>query len=212
MTLTGRERPRALYVGAASGDDSSFGEATCALLIAAGASEVLWPKVTGKRRQVAAARKAIGAVDLIFVGGGDVEAGMSALRNADLVAPLKAAADRGAVFAGMSAGSIMLGERWIRWPHEDAGDDEAETYECLGLAPCSVDTHGEADEWAETRSFVAVRAREQKRKAVAYAVPSGGALVVAADGTISAHGRRVPVFGARPRKEATIETTLSPSE
>ena len=48
----------------------------------------------------------------------------------------------------------------------------------LGLAPCSLDTHGEADEWRETRSFVAVRARELERKAKAYGVPSGGALLV----------------------------------
>lgn len=212
LALTGREDPRALYIGAASGDDPDFGEALCALLVAAGAREVLWPKLTGKRRQIAAARNAMEAVDLIFVGGGDVEAGMQALQDADLTAALKAAADRGAVFAGMSAGSIMLGERWVRWPREDARDDEAETYECLGVARCSLDTHGEGDDWAETRSFVAVRARELKRKAKAYGIPSGGALVVTRGGTISACGQPVPVFVAGPHKEATIETTLSPDE
>jgi len=210
--LTGRKDPRALYIGAASGDDAGFGDALCALLVAAGARDVLWPKLTGKRRQAAAAREAIETVDLVFVGGGDVEAGIQVLRDAALVAPLQAAADRGTVFAGMSAGSIMLGERWVRWPHEDAGDDEAETYECLGVAACSLDTHGEGDDWAETRSFVAVRAREQKRKARAYAIPSGGALVVTPGGTISACGQPVPVFVAGPHKEATIETTLSPDE
>jgi peptidase E len=210
LRLTRREQPRALYVGAASGDHRSFGEATCALLTAAGAGDVLWPKLTGKRRERAAARAALETVDFVFVGGGDVEAGIEALQQSDLIAAVTAAAERGAVFAGMSAGAIMLGERWVRWPHEHAGDDEAETYECLGVARCSLDTHGEADDWAETRTFVAVRARELKRKAKAYAVPSGGALVVTAGGTISACGQPVPVFVAAPRKEARIETTLSP--
>jgi cyanophycinase-like exopeptidase len=210
LLLTGREAPRALYIGAASDDDPAFGEALCAVLAAAGAREVLWPRLTGKRRELAAARAALEAVDLIFVGGGDVEAGMQALREADLIASVVAAADRGAVFAGMSAGAIMLGERWIRWPHGHAGDDEAETYECLGVAPCSLDTHGEDDDWVETRAFAAVRARELRRKARAYGVPSGGALVVGAGGTIAACGQPVPVFVAAPHKEATIETTLSP--
>jgi hypothetical protein len=80
----------------------------------------------------------------------------------------------------------------------------------LGVARCSLDTHGEGDDWAETRTFVAVRARESKRKARAYGVPTGGALVVSAGGTIAACGRPVPVFVAAPHKEATIETTLSP--
>jgi hypothetical protein len=123
---------------------------------------------------------------------------------------LTAAAERGAVFAGMSAGAIMLGERWVRWPHANAGDDEAETYECLGLACCSLDTHGEGDGWVETRAFVSVRARESNRRAKAYGVPTGGALVVSAGGTIAACGKPVPVFVAAPHKEATIETTLSP--
>jgi peptidase E len=210
LSLTRQAGPTALYVGAASGDDPSFGEALCALLTAAGAGEVLWPKLTGKRRELAAARAALETVDFVFVGGGDVEAGIEALQRADLIAAVTAAAKRGAVFAGMSAGAIMLGERWVRWPRGDAGDDEAETYECLGVARCSLDTHGEADDWAETRAFVAVRARELKRKAKAYAVPSGGALVVTAGGTISACGRPVPVFVGAPHKEATIETTLSP--
>jgi peptidase E len=133
---------------------------------------------------------------------------MDVLRETDLVGQLRAAAARGAVFAGMSAGAIMLGERWVRWPSPDAGDDEAETYECLGLAPCSLDTHGEGDEWGETRSFAAVRARELARKAKAYGVPSGGALIVSSGGKLQARGRPVPVFAARPQGDVKIETTL----
>lgn len=208
LRLTRKQAPSALYIGAANGDDESFGTALCAVLAAAGAAGVAWPKLAARSRAADAARKALARVDFVFVGGGDVEAGVAVLRRAKLVADLHAAAARGVVFAGMSAGAIMLGRRWLRWPRADAGDDEAETYECLGLAPCSVDTHGEGDEWSETRSFVAVRARELGRKARAYGVPSGGALVVSGSGKMRARGQRVPVFTALPGKHGKIERTL----
>lgn len=205
---TRKEAPSALYIGAANGEDETFGTALCGLIAAAGANDVIWPKLAVRRRDRAAARKALAHVDFVFVGGGDVEAGMEVLRKAELVAELRAAAARGAVFAGMSAGAIMLGERWVRWPRPDAGDDEAETYECLGVAPCSLDTHGEGDEWRETLSFVAVRAREVARKVKAYGVPSGGALVAGSGGKMRARGKPVPVFAGLPRGGAKIERTL----
>jgi peptidase E len=208
MRLTRKEAPKALYLGVASGDDTTFGTALCALLGAAGAVDVFWPKLAKRRRDKVVARKTLERVDFVFVGGGDVEAGMDVLRRAQLIAALQAAAARGVVFAGMSAGAIMLGERWIRWPRADAGDDEAETYECLGIAPCSLDTHGEGDDWGEARSFAAVRARELKRKAKAYGIPSGGALIVASSGRMRARGQPVPVFAANPRYTAKIERTL----
>ena len=133
---------------------------------------------------------------------------MAVLRRAQLGANIHAAAARGVVFAGMSAGAIMLGKRWIRWPHEDAGDDEAETYECLGLAPCSLDTHGEGDKWREARSFAAVRAREVGRKSRVHAVPSGGALVVGRGGKMHARGESVPVFTALPGRASKLEGRL----
>jgi hypothetical protein len=76
------------------------------------------------------------------------------------------------------------------------------------VAPCSLDTHGEGDGWRETRSFAAVRARETGRKARAYAVPSGGALVVGSGGKMHARGRAVPVFAALPRRAARMEREL----
>jgi peptidase E len=209
LELTRKDAPRALYLGAASGDDASFGEALCTLIEAAGAAEVVWPKVAARPRDKARAVKALAEVDFVFVGGGDVDSGMEVLRRSELIAPLQAAAERGAVFAGMSAGAIMLGERWVRWPRADAGDDEAETYECLGVVPCSVDTHGEDDDWGETRSFAAVRARELERKAKAYGVPSGGALLVTGSGKVQALGRPVPVFAALPSGNVKIEKTLA---
>ncbi len=208
VRLTRKQAPTALYLGAASGEDDSFGTALCALIAAAGAKDVIWPKLAVRGRDRAAARKALETTDFVFLGGGDVEAGMDVLREAKLVAALRAAAARGAVFAGMSAGAIMLGDRWVRWPRADAGDDEAGTYECLGIASCSLDTHGEDEEWSETRSFVAVRARETGRKVRAYGIPSGGALLAASSGRMVARGKAVPVFTALPSRDPKVERTL----
>jgi peptidase E len=201
-----------LYVGVASGDDPTFGTALGTLMTDAGARRVLWPKLAGHRKQTTQMRQALADVDLVFVGGGDVEAGVQALRDADLVDDLHAAAKRGVVFVGMSAGSIMLGERWIRWPREGASDDEAETYECLGIAACSLDTHGEGDRWQETQSFAAVRARELGKKARAYGVPSGAALVIHCDGAMQARGDAVTVFAALPNRKAKVEKKLEADE
>ena len=209
VALTRKEAPTALYLGAANGDDASFGAGLCGLIASAGVADVIWPKLAKRRRDEGKARDALAQVDFVFVGGGDVEAGMDVLHRAQLVADIRAAADRGVVYAGMSAGAIMLGERWIRWPRADAGDAEAETYECLGLAPCALDCHGEADGWTEARSFAAVRARELKRKAKVYGVPSGGALIARSGGKMLARGEPVPVFAAPPRGTAAIERTLA---
>ena len=208
LRLTDKEKPLALYVGAANHDDRGFGAALSDLLEAAGTHKVLWPKLSGKKKESAKARQALEDVDLVFVGGGDVEEGIRVLHEADLIRDFRTAAKRGVVYVGMSAGAIMLGERWIRWPRADAGDDEAETYECLGVAPCSLDTHGEGDGWLETQSFAAVRARELGKKARAYGVPSGGALVIAADGSLEARGEPVPVFAALPNRKAKLESKL----
>ena len=50
--------------------------------------------------------------------------------------------------------------------------------------------------------------RELGKKARAYAVPSGGALVIGPDGTVRARGEPVPVFAALPNRKANIEETL----
>lgn len=208
LQATGARHPSALYIGAANGDDRGFGEALCVLLKMAGAERVFWPKLK-ERRMRAKTVAILEEADFVFVSGGDVEEGMRVLQGADLVAPLHAAAARGATFAGMSAGSIMLGKRWIRWPHAHAKDDEAETYECLGIAGCSLDTHGEDDDWNEARAFVSVRANELGKKAYAYGIPSGGALVVAAGGQARALGAPCKLFVATPQRAAKLDSVLA---
>src|SRR6185312_14218225 len=74
LKRTGKDKPRVLYVGAASGDDATFGAALGALMTGAGAGRVLWPRLA-HRNQATQMRQALAEVDLVFVGGGDVEAG-----------------------------------------------------------------------------------------------------------------------------------------
>ena len=191
------DKPLVVQIGAANGDDRAFGFAMVKLLQKAGAGEVLWPRVCGRKSDPEAMREALAKAQVIFVNGGDVEEGMKVLTDLELVADVRRAAARGAACVGISAGAIMLGERWIAWPNAKATDDEAATFECLGIAKVSIDTHGEKHKWAEMRSFVAVRARETGRTATGYGVPSGAALLCDASGATSALGAPVQAFQAK---------------
>ncbi len=208
LRSTGNPKPHVMYIGVASGDNRAFGTMLKAVIKLSGARKVDWPHLAGRKAETAKARELLQQVDLVFIGGGDVEVGIERLRELDLKRDLVAAADRGAIFCAMSAGAIMLGERWIRWPSEHAGDDSAETYECLGLVPFSLDTHGEGDEWQETHSFATVRAREIQPEAHAYGTPPGGALLVPPDGKAKALGVAAPMFVAQPGKKARLGHTL----
>ena len=147
-------------------------------------------------------RSALKEADAVFVSGGDVEEGMKVLEELELVKDVRAAAKRGAVFVGISAGAIMLGQRWVRWPAEKATDDEADTFACLGVAPVTIDTHGEKDEWGEVRSFVYVRANETGKAETAYGVPSGACLLVTPSGDLRAAGGPVQAFRAKKGQKA----------
>lgn len=205
---TGAKKPSMLYIGAASGENRAFGMSLIAFAKLNGVSKVHWPKLAAKKKEGAAMREILGTVDFVFVGGGDVEEGMRHLMENDVVDALKQAHGRGAVFSGTSAGAIMLGQRWIRWPHEDASDDEAQTFPCMGIVPFSLDTHGENDGWAETQVFAAVHARETKKRSLVYGIPAGGALLAQSDGDPMCLGVAAAVFAALPGKKAHALKTL----
>ncbi len=208
LKRTGAAQPTLLYIGAASGESRPFGMMMIATAKLAGAHRVEWPKLVGKKKDPEGMRKLLREVDAVFVGGGDVEAGMECLKAEGIDEAIREAHARGAVFAASSAGSIMLGERWIRWPHADAGDEHAETFPCLGIVPFSLDTHAEGDDWVETKAFVEVRARETGKAQTAYGIPSGGALLVA--GKSAPHALGVPAmhFEAQPQGRARELATL----
>jgi len=147
-------RPSVAYIGAANGDHTGFFKRVTELLQAAGAGKVTLTSTCGRHAAPEkTACRALESCDVVFMSGGDVEAGMHVLNATNLITPLKASFDAGAVFIGLSAGSVMLGREWIAWrdPNNDA---TAQLFPCLGFVPFSCDAHGEEDSWSELRSLV----------------------------------------------------------
>ena len=87
----------------------------------------------------------------------------------------------GALFFGLSAGSIMLGSHWVRW--KDSNDNStARLFRCTGIASVLCDTHAEAEDWAELKTAVILTGHGSK----GYGIPTGGVLIVDTDGSLSA--------------------------
>jgi peptidase E len=201
LARLGMARPSVAYVGAASGDSRVFFIWIAALLKKAGAGPVRLAALGSRRADPAKARAILRESDLVFVSGGDVETGMGVLQKTGAGGWLKELYRSGKPFIGLSAGSIMLARRWVRW--SDPGDDgTAEDFPCLGLAPLLCDTHAEKDEWEELAMLLKLT-----RAPVGYGIPAGAALRVAADGSLAALGKPVQCLamdGGRVRRLADL--------
>jgi voltage-dependent potassium channel beta subunit len=153
---SGVPRARVAWVGAASGDDPALRRRDTRRLLKAGAGTVAPASLCGRRASAAEAARAIESADVVYISGGDVEAGMGILGERGMIPRLRAAHRGGTPFIGESAGSIMLCRCWIRWA--DPGDEgSAGLFPCIGLVPILCDTHGEEDGWGELRSALALR-------------------------------------------------------
>ena len=193
----GMARPSVAYVGAASGDNRVFFAWIAALLKQAGAGPVRLAALASRRADPAKARAILGESDLVFVSGGDVETGMGVLQNAGAGEWLKELHRSGKPLIGMSAGSIMLARRWVRWS-DPADDGTAEDFPCLGLAPLLCDTHAEKEKWEELAMLLKLA-----RAPLGYGIPAGAALRVAADGSLAALGKpvqRLAMEGGRAQR------------
>ncbi|MCX7014900.1 MAG: Type 1 glutamine amidotransferase-like domain-containing protein, partial [Candidatus Sumerlaeota bacterium] len=181
----GHDAPSIAYVGAATGDDPGFFERMAGLLLRAGARDVRLAPVANRSK----AERILRSSDLIFVSGGDVEEGMRRLHETRLVSPLRHLHRDGTPFFGLSAGSIMLARKWVRWADPE-DDSTAEEFDCLGLAPIFCDMHGEGDDWEELRALL----RLQDDGAVGYGLPAATGLRVQPDGAVEALGGAVHRF------------------
>jgi|SRR5581483_6351437 len=157
-----------------------------------GDAEVERFAVEGERdaQKPADARAIVERADLIYLAGGDPVVGAEVLRKSGADAWLRAARRRGAHLAGGSAGSILLGAAWARWPDEPDGKpfDGGTLVECTGVIPdLVVDTHAEEDDWAELE-LVAGMLAAQKRAPRLYGIPTNGALIVHPDGRLEPAG------------------------
>lgn len=184
-------RPRVAYIGAAHGDDLDFFNRMKAMLVGAGAGDVERVPLAGHRRMDASATRMLDKADLIFMSGGDVEEGMRALRACRAVRLLRSLFEKGKPFLGISAGSIMLGQTWVRW--KDPEDDStAEPFDCLGLAPFSCDTHDEDSGWEELKTLVSLSPAGTR----GYGFPSNSGMVVEPDGASVSCGPVPVLFSA----------------
>ncbi len=190
LAETGIKHPDVAYIGTASDDDASFFKFAAGFIRLAGAHSVAHVKLCDEKADVNEAKSLLGKADVVFISGGDVEAGMRRLDHHHLVSFIKELYDKGAVFFGISAGSIMLGTRWVRWENPE-DDSSAELFDCMGIAPVVCDTHAEKEKWEELK--VAINLMEDNSRG--YGIPSGGTLRISPDGMIAALDKPVVCYG-----------------
>ena len=125
------------------------------------------------------------AADLIFLAGGDPVVGAEVLASSGGGAWIREARQRGVHLGGGSAGAILLGAWWARWPSEAPPGvpfDGGELVACSGAVPMVVDTHAEDDDWAELRLVEGMqRAAKRSDGLSLWGVPTHGALLVDSD-------------------------------
>ena len=195
----GKVYPRIGYLGSASRDDRDFFKMISVWLKNAGAGDVLLAPTVGAKVDMERTLEILENADAVLVSGGDVEEGMRILGERNLTPFLRARWNRGTVFVGLSAGSIMLSRQWVRW--RDPNDDlTVEVFACMGLAPLLCDTHGEAETWEELRALL----RLAPPGAIGYGIPTGAGLGVTPEGWPFAMGEPVQRFAMRDGLVARI--------
>jgi cyanophycinase-like exopeptidase len=130
--------------------------------------------------------------DLVFVSGGDPTLGAVVLEETGAAVFIRTAHARGTPMMGVSAGAILLGEWWVKWPEDEEEDERLERtslVRCTGVVAGHVfDTHNEEDDWDELR-VAAKLVHRQNAEAVFLGIPTGGALIVAGDGAVEVVGK-----------------------
>jgi cyanophycinase-like exopeptidase len=202
----GIQRPTVAYIGAASGDNAAFRLLITKRLQKAGAGKVSLAPLYGKHGDIEKAKAVLEASDIVFISGGDVEEGIRVLKEKKITDTLQRLYRSGKPFFGISAGSIMLALRWIRWIDPD-NDKTSELFDCLGFASVLCDTHGEAEGWEELQALLAL----SPPGTIGHGITSGTAILVEPDGTVSALGGEVHRFQKQADGVIQIEN-LVPAE
>jgi peptidase E len=196
-----RPSPLVAYVGVASNDDRGFYTLLRGLLGASGA-RVKLAKMASPRASASEARALLEESDLVFMSGGDVEQGMKTLHDRDMARVLLALGRSGKPMFGVSAGSLMMGREWVRFPDED-DESTAEIFPCLNLAPVHVDAHSEEDGWSELRILVRLLHERGDTDPVGYGLTRPGGLWVTVDDRgvdVKAMGTPIPRIVVRRGK------------
>jgi len=198
--------PTVAYSGAASGDDRSFFRFIAGELTQAGADKVVHAVIAPLSADLDKARSVLEGADIVFISGGDVEAGMEILKEKNMLDFIKRLYRQGKPFFGISAGAIMLAERWVRWRDPD-DDSSAELFPCLDFAPIICDTHDEADGWEELQTALTLA----EDGALGYGLATGSGIKVFSDGRVEALGGEVYQYRNRQGRVERIED-VTPSD
>jgi hypothetical protein len=188
----GAPKPLVAYVGVASDDNAGFQKMLTASLAMTGA-RFRMARIASPRASISEARALLDECDLVFVSGGDVDHGIKLLAERGLLPYFRDLCRRGKPMFGISAGSVMLGREWVRFPDDD--ESRAELFDCIGAAPICVDAHSEDDDWSELRTLVALKSKRGDAEPVGYGLTVKGGLDVEIDGdsvSLRAIGTDIP--------------------
>jgi len=189
FSASAKSKPSIAYLGSASGDDRDFFEWTAHYFKQSGAGPVKLASTVGPKINLDKAKEVIESADIVYVSGGDVEAGMAVIAQTGLQPFLEKLFKSGKRFFGLSAGSIILAQAWVRWEDPD-NDTTARVFPCLNFGPLLCDTHAEKEDWEELQALLKLTPDGTR----GYGIPSGCGLRVDADGSIQALGKPTHCF------------------
>jgi cyanophycinase-like exopeptidase len=201
----GIKSPTVAYSGTASGDDRGFFRFIASEITDAGVDKVIHAVIAPEGADLKKAKSVLESADIVFISGGDVEAGMEILHEKQMIDFLTGLYRQGKPFFGISAGAIMLADKWVRWPDPE-DETSAELFDCLGFAPIICDTHDEQGGWEELKAALKL----EKEGAIGYGLASGSAVKVTPDGRVEAIGGTVHRYVRKGDKVIRIEDILPP--
>lgn len=140
LRLTGADRPRVCLVMTASGDDASYLARSYAAFAGLGCDVDHLALFTMPNRDP---EEILARSDLVWVGGGSVANLLALWRLHGVDSAMRAAWERGAILAGVSAGSIC----WhVGGPTDSYGPDLRVVTDGLGLLPYGNGVHYDSEE------------------------------------------------------------------
>ncbi len=130
---------------------------------------------------------------LIVLAGGDVRLGWDTFVETGMKDVILRKHAQGAVLVGISAGAVQLGRYGIVEAPESA---VPELLDMFNLVPMVIDAHDERGEWAKLSRTIEFL----EGAATGLGIPSGGGVIVHADGTIESVRRPAHEFRFEGRR------------
>jgi len=196
----GIKSPTVAYSGTASGDDRNFFGWIANELKGGGAGKIVHAVIASPGADLKKAKSILESADIVFISGGDVEAGMEILQEKKMIDFLTTLYRQGKPFFGISAGALMLADKWVRWRNPN-DDDSAELFACLGFAPIICDAHDEQAGWEELQAALML----EKEGVKGYGLASGSAIKVTSDSNVTLLGGTVNRYIKQGNKVVRIE-------